>query len=117
MKLQPKSFEAHICRLQGNYYITLLNKDLAKRFKTGGACEEEIESLRQLLAGNVELAKRQGGVVAYETAKFRVLQSKFTEALQEINAALVFSPDNAAYLKLKSEIESKLPAGARSAAK
>ena len=117
VKLQPKSFEAHVNRFQGNYYITMLAKDLARRFKTAEACEEEIKQMRDLLAANPELMKRQGAPVASEVARFRLLQNKFSEALQEINAALALEPNNANYQKLKAEIESKLPATARSAAK
>jgi len=113
VKLHPKSFEAHICRLQGNYFITLLSKDLARRFKTADACEEEIKSLRDLLAGNAELAKHKGALVAYETARFRILQNKFNEALQEINVALSLEPNNTNCIKLKSEIEAKFPATTR----
>jgi serine/threonine protein kinase len=115
VKLQPKSFEAHLCRMQGNYYITLLAKDLARRFKTAEACEEEITSLHELLAGNPELAQRQGAVVGYETARFRVLQNKLGEALKEITAALALEPNNTHYAKLKTDIDTWLSAGARSA--
>lgn len=108
VRLDPKSFEAHLCRLQSNYYIALLEKELARKFRCMEVCEEELRLLKELGKNSHHSKDRIDSALAFEAARLRLLQGRAADALTEINAALALHPEQSNYQKLKAEIEAKL---------